>query len=104
MSLELDNTTESSLLVSARMNFTNPSNYSATIPFVDALMLYNDTAIAHIIARNLSVHPGNNTNKSIEFFWSPSAISGAEGVEAGRALFSTYISGKFSSNEKYMAC
>lgn len=59
-------------------------------------MLYNGTAIAHIIARNLSVHPGNNTNKSIEIFWSPLASGGGEGIEAGRTLFSTYISGKFS--------
>lgn len=77
------------------MDFTNPTKYSATTPFVDVLMLYNDTAIAHIIAHNLSVHPGNNTNKSIGFLWRPSAISGADGVEAGRALLSDYISGEF---------
>lgn len=94
MSLDLSNTAESSLLISIYMNFTNPTNYSATVPFLDILMLYNDTAVAHIIARNFSVSSGNNTNKSIEFFWSPSDTSGPHGIEAGRALFSSYASGK----------
>lgn len=77
------------------MNFTNPTKYSATIPFIDVLMLYNGTAVAHIIAHDLFVHPGNNTNESIEVHWSPSALSGTDGVEAGRALLSSYISGEF---------
>ncbi|OKO95686.1 hypothetical protein PENSUB_11198 [Penicillium subrubescens] len=70
-SMELGDTTETSLDVSVRMNFTNPTNYSATIPFFDVEMLFNDTAIAHVFARNLSVVPGNNTNVSIQMTWDP---------------------------------
>lgn len=93
VSLQLGTTTESSLLVSTKLNFTNPTEYSATIPFVDTLMLYNGTAIAHIIAHNISVVPGNNTNVSVDFAWNPLEFGGMEGVEAGRALLSSYISG-----------
>lgn len=93
VSLQLKNTTNSSLFVSTKLNFTNPTEYSATIPFVDVLMLYNDTAIAHVIARNISVVPGNNTNVSVDFLWSPLDAGGREGVGKGRALLSSYISG-----------
>ncbi|KAF7521373.1 hypothetical protein PCG10_008309, partial [Penicillium crustosum] len=63
------------------------------IPFVDFLILYNDTTVAHITARNISVGPGNNSYVPIDFFWCPLDAAGIDGVEAGRALFSSYISG-----------
>jgi hypothetical protein len=93
VSLELRNTTESSLLVSTQMNFTNPTDCSVTFPFVDVLMLYNGTALAHIVARNISVVPGNNTNVSIDFSWGPLDNGGTGGIEAGRALISSFVSG-----------
>lgn len=93
VSLEIKNTTESSLYVSTQMNFTNPTNYSATIPFMDVLMLYNRTALAHIVARNITIIPGNNTKVPIDFLWSPLDISGVDGKEAGRALISSVASG-----------
>lgn len=95
VSLQLSNTTESSLSVSTKLNFTNPTEYSAFIPFIDVLMLYNATAIGHVIARNISVVPGNNTNVSISFVWSPSDAGGKKGAENGRAFLSSYISGLF---------
>lgn len=82
------------MLVSTQANFTNPTNYSATVPFVDLLILYNDTAVAHITARNFSVVPGNNSYVPIDVFWCPFDAAGVDGVEAGRALFSSYISGQ----------
>lgn len=94
VSLSLKNTTESSLSVSAHVNFTNPTSYSATVPFADFLMLYNGTAVAHITARNIAVHSGNNTNIPIEFHWRPFELNGTDGVEAGRTLVSSYVSGK----------
>ncbi|KAJ5112273.1 hypothetical protein N7532_000318, partial [Penicillium argentinense] len=93
VSLSLNETAESSLSVSVKVNFTNPTSYSATVPFVDLLMLYNGTAIAHITARDISVHPGNNTDVPISFLWNPLDSSGIDGVEAGRTLVSSYVSG-----------
>lgn len=93
ISLRLGDTTESSMTVSTLVNFTNPTQYSATIPFVDLLILYNDTTVGHIAAQNLSIAAGNNSHVPIDFLWCPSDLSGDHGVEAGRALFSSYISG-----------
>ncbi|KAJ5342010.1 hypothetical protein N7541_011134 [Penicillium brevicompactum] len=93
ISLRLGDTTESSMTVSTLVNFTNPTQYSATIPFVDLLILYNDTTVGHITAQNLSIAAGNNSHVPIDFLWCPSDLSGDHGVEAGRALFSSYISG-----------
>ncbi|KAG0156883.1 hypothetical protein PDIDSM_4066 [Penicillium digitatum] len=93
VSLHLGNTTQSSMLVHTAANFTNPTNYSATVPFVDLLVLYNDTSVAHITAHNISVGPGNNSYVPIDLFWCPLDAAGVDGVEAGRALLSSYISG-----------
>ena len=94
VSLQLGNTTESSMSVSVQANFTNPTNYSATVPFVDLLILYNDTVVAHITAHNISIGPGNNSFVPVDFFWCPLDEAGADGVEAGRALLSSYVSGQ----------
>ncbi|KAJ5673866.1 hypothetical protein N7462_009305 [Penicillium macrosclerotiorum] len=82
-SLELGDTTESCLSVSVLLNFMNPTNYSASVPFIDALMLFNNTAVAHIIGRDIFIVPGNNTNVMIDFKWSPLANNHTHGVKAG---------------------
>ncbi|KAJ5747773.1 uncharacterized protein N7511_009469 [Penicillium nucicola] len=93
VSLQLGDTTASSMVVSVEANFTNPTNYSATVPFADFLILFNDTAVAHITSRDITVTPGNNTCVPIEFSWCPLKLSGPDGVEAGKTLISSYISG-----------
>lgn len=93
VSMELGDTTETSLHVSVLMNFTNPTNYSATIPFFDVKFLFNNTAVGHVIARNVSVVPGNNGNVSLQMSWDPWTNGGHAGVEAGRKFVSSYISG-----------
>jgi hypothetical protein len=93
VSLQLRDTTESSMLVSSQVNFTNPTNYSATIPFADFLILYNDTTVAHITAHDIFIAPGNNTYVPFDFSWCPLELSGPDGVDAGRTLLSSYISG-----------
>lgn len=95
VSLQLGETTETSMALSTLVNFTNPTQYSATIPFIDLLVLYNDTTVAHITAQNISIVVGNNSYVPVEFLWCPSDLSGDHGVQAGRALFSSYISGEY---------
>lgn len=93
--MSLTDTTESSLSAILQINFTNPTAYAAKIPFVDVLMLFNGTAVAHVTARNLDIGPGNNTNTPVEFHWTPFESNGIDGVEAGRTLVSSYISGEY---------
>ncbi|KAH8697198.1 hypothetical protein BGW36DRAFT_378185 [Talaromyces proteolyticus] len=92
-SLDIVHTTQSTVLVQATVNFTNPTPYSASIPFIDCLLLSNGTAIAHITGHAMSIVPGNNTGVSIDVLWSPLASSGDAGVIAGRKFLSNYISG-----------
>lgn len=94
VSLKLRETTETSMLVSTQVNFTNPTNHSATIPFVDLLIRYNDSTVAHITAHNISIVTGNNSYVPVEFYWYPLGGGGAKSVEAGRKLLSSYISGQ----------
>ncbi|KAJ5232458.1 hypothetical protein N7468_005414 [Penicillium chermesinum] len=93
VSIHIDETTESSLQVSAVMNFTNPTEYTAEIPFVDFLMLYNSTPVAHVVARNFSLGLGSNSDAVLQITWGPLEIGGPNGTKAGRSLISSYISG-----------
>ena len=75
------------------MNFTNPTPYSANVPFADVHLLVNETVIGHVTAEGISVGPGNNTNVPIRAVWEPERQSGDKGVAVGRELLSQYISG-----------
>ncbi|KAL4927175.1 uncharacterized protein BDV17DRAFT_133517 [Aspergillus undulatus] len=92
-SLELGTTTESSLQVKTKVNFTNPTQYSATVPLLDLLMIYNATKIAHVTAKDVTIAPGTNTGVDVDLQWSPLDLSGPSGVLAGQELLSRFVSG-----------
>lgn len=75
------------------MNFTNPTEYSAKVPFVDVLILVNGTTLGHATARNIVVVPGVNIKIPIRAVWQPYKSSGIDGVAMGRELLSQYVSG-----------
>jgi hypothetical protein len=91
--LEILETTKSSLRLQAKVNLTNPTVYSAHIPYVNIHILHNDTLVGHATAENIDVVPGNNTNLLVEALWSPFDLGGRNGSEVGRNLLSQYISG-----------
>jgi hypothetical protein len=93
--LKLGASTASSLTIETTLNVTNPTEYSATVPFVDLRMLYNATRVAHVTARNLSIVPGVNSGLSVDLQWSPFDLDGQDGANAGRELVSQYISGEW---------
>ncbi|OJJ44715.1 hypothetical protein ASPZODRAFT_70873 [Penicilliopsis zonata CBS 506.65] len=92
-SIELDSSSQSSLLVKAHVNFTNPTPYSATVPVTDFALLYNGTIVGHLRAANISVIPGLNSGMPVSLLWCPLDASGQEGVVAGRKMLSQYVSG-----------
>ncbi|KAL8930212.1 MAG: hypothetical protein Q9208_000829 [Pyrenodesmia sp. 3 TL-2023] len=92
-SLEILDTTKSSLTIGAKVNVTNPTEYAATVPYIDIDISVNDTVVGHATARNISIMPGSNHNLPIEAVWEPSVQSGNNGVHIGRELLSQYISG-----------
>ena len=93
-SLDLADTTESTALVKTTINFTNPSPYAATVPFVDLALFYNGTVVGRVVGKNVSIVPGVNRGIYAELMWSPLDSGGLEGVVAGRQMISSYVSGK----------
>jgi len=92
-SLKILDTTQSSMRLQAKVNITNPTEYSAKVPFVDINVLNNNTILGHATAKDVSIVPGNNTDIVVEMVWNPSEASGKSGISVGRDLLSQYISG-----------
>lgn len=93
-SIRISHTTKSSIALEATLNFTNPTPYTANVPFVDLKLIYNGSNVANITGRDLLISPGFNPLVRMEGFWNPSAASGEDGVISGRKLISRYISGR----------
>ena len=93
-SLRILETTKSTLSLEAKINITNPTEYSAVVPYMNILLLSNGTEIGHATARNVSVGPGPNHNIVVEALWDPKTPSGSKGLAQGRELLSQYISGQ----------
>jgi hypothetical protein len=93
-SLELGDVTESSLFVKTTVGFTNPTQYSASVPLLDLVMLYNATSLAHLTARDVTIKPGTNTGVNVDLKWSPLDLGGPSAVLAGQDMLSRFVSGK----------
>lgn len=91
--LKISDTTSQSITLDLLMNLTNPTNYSATVPFVDVNILVNDTIMGHATAKDIEIGPGNNTAIPIRAVWEPAMQGGVNGTAVGQELLSQYISG-----------
>ena len=100
--LQILGTTRNSLRLQAKVNITNPTEYSADVPYINIHILNNDTVLGHATARDIAIRPGNNTDIVVEAIWNPSEASGEKGSQIGRALLSQYISG-ISHSSRYLA-
>ena len=85
--LRVVDTSKSSVTLQARVNVSNPTDYSAHIPFMNISMSNNDTVLGYGIAKDVDVVPGNNTNLLVNALWMP------ENDTVGRQFLSQYISG-----------
>ena len=90
--LEVVETTPDSVTLEAFVNMTNPTPYYATIPYVDINLLVNDTILGHATARNMELHPGNNTGLHVSAVWDPTA-GGHSAPGVARNFISQYVSG-----------
>lgn len=91
--LKIISTSAKSLKLQAAINFTNPTPYSATIPYADVKILVNGTELGHATIRDAVVRPGLNVRIPVMATWDPSAVAGRNGSAVGRELLSQYISG-----------
>jgi len=75
------------------VNLTNPTNYSASIPYFSINILVNDTVLGQALVKDMHVIPGNNTNLVAQALWDPYGNSGKKGKHIGAEMLSQYISG-----------
>ncbi|CAN8103283.1 unnamed protein product [Discula destructiva] len=87
----LDTTTDW-ILLQALVNITNPTPYTASIPYVTAHIICNESVIGEVMADGLEITTGNNTNLLVRAKWNPSK-GGASAKLIARDLISQYISG-----------
>jgi hypothetical protein len=91
--LKVLSTSNTSINLQARVNVTNPTEYSALIPYLNIHISNNGSVIGDVTLQNLSVIPGNNTNLLVLATWDPSTFGCENGTKIGRELLSQYISG-----------
>ncbi|KAJ9149389.1 Pre-rrna processing protein [Pleurostoma richardsiae] len=85
-------TASNSISISATVNITNPTPYTAKVPFINVHVLSNGSIVGEVTAKDLDIVKGNNTNLSVSVKWSPS-MGGDKGEKIGRELLSQYLSG-----------
>lgn len=91
--LSIIDTTPTSMTMQVLINMTNPSNYSATVPYFSINILVNGTVLGQALIKDMEVKPGNNTNLVATALWDPFTNSGAKGRAVGSEMLSQYISG-----------
>lgn len=85
-------TTRDAVVLQALVNITNPTPYTASIPYVNVHLFCNGSAIGEVTAEDLDVTTGNNTNLIVRAKWDPS-MGGAGAKIVARNLVSQYLSG-----------
>lgn len=90
------NTSPGSIELRALVNITNPSPYTAHIPYVNAHILCNGSVIGEVTAEDLDISRGNNTNLIVTAKWNPS-LGGEKAKVIARDLLSQYLSGRNTS-------
>lgn len=85
-------TSSSSIQLEARVNISNPTPYTAYIPYINIHVAKNGSVIGSASAENLNITQGNNTNLLVTAIWNPSE-GGDEAAKIGKELLSQYLSG-----------
>ena len=91
--LQILDTTKTSLTFAALLNFTNPTDYSASIPYADVQIMNNGSVLGHATVQHIAIKPGKNSNIPITAVWDPRTAGGHTAHAIGVELLSQYISG-----------
>ncbi|KAK6517261.1 hypothetical protein TWF281_003921 [Arthrobotrys megalospora] len=83
--------TKTSVRMSAQVAFFNPTNYTATIPYLNILFTKNGTILGNGTLINAAVGLGEN-QVAVEAFWAP-ADDGEKARVIGMTLLDDYVSG-----------
>ncbi|KAK4166193.1 hypothetical protein QBC43DRAFT_206527 [Cladorrhinum sp. PSN259] len=90
--IEILDTTSDSISLNALVNITNPTPYSAYIPFISIHIENNGSTLGEAHARDLNIQQGENINLLVSAKWQP-AMGGRKAIKRGRDVLSEYISG-----------
>ncbi|TQV91477.1 pre-rRNA processing protein [Cordyceps javanica] len=91
------NTTSTAVRVECVVNFTNPTPYSASIPYINLHVISEGNILADVTMQDLLVGQGNVTDVTVSASWDPKGFGGDASREAGRRLISKFLSGKNTS-------
>ncbi|KAI1639368.1 hypothetical protein F4809DRAFT_595936 [Biscogniauxia mediterranea] len=91
-SLKVLDTSADSVTIQAVVNITNPTPYTAHIPFINVHVLKNGSIVGDATVENVDITKGLNTDVVVTAKWNPS-MGGTEARRIGRDLISQYISG-----------
>ncbi|KAI0131270.1 hypothetical protein F4814DRAFT_405442 [Daldinia grandis] len=91
-SLRILDTTSDSITLQALVNVTNPTLYTAYIPYANIHVLSNGSIIGSATVEDLNIDKGPNSNILVTAKWNP-PMGGAHGRKVGRELISQYLSG-----------
>ncbi|KAI0376151.1 hypothetical protein F5Y04DRAFT_267052 [Hypomontagnella monticulosa] len=91
-SLTILDTTTDSITLEALVNITNPTPYTAHIPYANIHVLNNGSVLGSVTVQNLDIARGPNSNLLATAKWNP-PMGGAHARKVGRNLISQYLSG-----------
>ncbi|KAI0198771.1 hypothetical protein F4808DRAFT_462531 [Astrocystis sublimbata] len=91
-SLRVVDSNSDSITLEALVNVTNPTPYTASIPFFNIHLVANGSTLGDGTVQNVNIEAGNNTNLRITARWHPRE-GGPGSRKIGRDLISQYLSG-----------
>ncbi|KAL3960096.1 hypothetical protein ACCO45_005213 [Purpureocillium lilacinum] len=97
--LRIMNTSTTGVSLQAKINLTNPTPYTATVPYINVHVMKHGFMIGEAIARDVDFQLGDNADIAVTATWDPMAFSGSRGQEVSRQLLSEYLSGKNTTLE-----
>ncbi|KAH6656326.1 hypothetical protein BKA67DRAFT_512212 [Truncatella angustata] len=91
-SLKIIDTSPTSITLQAFVNITNPTPYTAHVPYMNIHVVKNGSILGHATVENMDMVKGVNPDLLVTARWEPS-MGGNEGRQIGRDLISQYLSG-----------
>ncbi|KAI1825411.1 hypothetical protein F4861DRAFT_199162 [Xylaria intraflava] len=92
-SLRVMNSSLDSITLQALVNITNPSPYTAYVPFFNVHFLVNGSILGSGTIQNAGIRKGSNNNLPVTVTWNPATKGDSDDRQVGRDLISQYLSG-----------
>ncbi|KYK55733.1 hypothetical protein DCS_07697 [Drechmeria coniospora] len=93
------NTSHTGVLLQAAVRVTNPTPYSATVPYVSLHIMKDGLLIGEAIAKDIHLRLGDSSDIKISLTWDPLTFGGETARRVSRRLLSEYLSGKNTTIE-----